>query len=124
MAIYGYIRVSTDKQTVENQRYEINRFTKRKGIKVGRWIEETVSGAADYDKRKLGALLGVLQKGDIVISSELSRLGRNLFMIMSIVQKLYRPNPYCSRRRGRSGSIGSLCRMHTTLKGEALRRKW
>jgi len=83
--IYGYVRVSTDKQTVENQRFEINRFCKRQKIKVNRWVEETISGTTDIDKRKLGALLGSLQKGDIMISSELSRLGRNLFMIMSIL---------------------------------------
>jgi DNA invertase Pin-like site-specific DNA recombinase len=83
--IYGYVRVSTGMQTVENQRFEINRFCKRNGIKVNRWIEETISGTVDFDKRKLGALLGDLQRGDIIISSELSRLGRNLFMIMSIL---------------------------------------
>jgi DNA invertase Pin-like site-specific DNA recombinase len=83
--IYGYIRVSTDRQTVENQRHEINRFCKRQKIRVGKWIEETVSGTVDFDKRRLGALLNGLEKGDILISSELSRLGRNLFMIMSIL---------------------------------------
>jgi DNA invertase Pin-like site-specific DNA recombinase len=83
--VWGYVRVSTDKQTVENQRFEINRFCKRQGMKVGSWIEETISGTTDVNKRKLGVLLGKLQKGDILISSELSRLGRNLFMIMSIL---------------------------------------
>ena len=48
--IYGYIRVSTDKQTVENQRYEINRFMKRTGKKVDKWIEETISGTVKPEK--------------------------------------------------------------------------
>ena len=52
--IYGYIRVSTDKQTVENQRYEINRFMKRTGKKVDKWIEETISGTVKPEKRDLG----------------------------------------------------------------------
>lgn len=83
--VYGYIRVSSDKQTVENQRFEINNFCKREGMEVDGWIEETISGTKNYDKRKLGGLLEKVQKDDIIICSELSRLGRNLFMIMEIL---------------------------------------
>ena len=39
--IYGYIRVSSDKQTVENQRFEINNFCKRENLVIDGWIEET-----------------------------------------------------------------------------------
>lgn len=85
--VYGYIRVSTDKQTVENQRFEINKFCKQEAIKVDCWIEETISGTKDVDKRKLGELLCKLQKEDVLICSELSRLGRNLLMIMSILNE-------------------------------------
>lgn len=52
--VYGYIRVSTDKQTVENQRFEILRFCKKNSLEVGAWIEETISGTLTPDKRKLG----------------------------------------------------------------------
>jgi len=83
--VYGYIRVSTDRQTVENQRFEVTRFCKKNGIVVNKWIEETISGTKGVDKRKLGELLETLQKDDILICSELSRLGRNLLMIMSIL---------------------------------------
>lgn len=83
--IYGYIRVSTDKQTVENQRFEITNFTRNSSVKIDRWIEETISGNMAIEKRKLGALLKKLHKGDILICSEISRLGRNLMMIMSIL---------------------------------------
>ncbi len=83
--IYGYIRVSTDHQTVENQRFEIIRFCKKKNVKIDGWIEETISGCKDYSERKLGELLGGVQHGDIIICAELSRLGRNLFMIMEIL---------------------------------------
>lgn len=85
--IYGYIRVSTDKQTVENQRYEINQFCERQEIIVEKWIEETISGAKNVDDRKLGKLLKRMKKGDILICSELSRLGRNLLMIMGILNE-------------------------------------
>lgn len=83
--IYGYIRVSSDKQTVENQRFEINSFCQSQHMEVDGWIEETVSGGIDYNKRKLGKLLKHLDKGDTLICSEISRLGRSLFMIMEIL---------------------------------------
>lgn len=86
--IYGYIRVSTDKQTVENQRYEINKFAKKYKVKIDKWIEETISGTISPDKRNLGKLLEHTKKGDVIVCSELSRLGRNMFMIMSILNNL------------------------------------
>lgn len=83
--IYGYIRVSTDTQTVENQRFELTNWTKAKGWTIDGWVEETISGAKDYNKRKLGDMLKKLKKGDTLICSELSRLGRNLLMVMEIL---------------------------------------
>ena len=85
---YGYIRVSTDKQTVENQRYEISEFALRNNLKIDYWIEETISGTLEPSRRQLGTLLEKIQKDDLIICSELSRLGRSLFMIMSILNKL------------------------------------
>ena len=83
--IYGYIRVSSDKQTVENQRFEIEKFTLAQSIKIDGWIEETISGTKNYDKRELGKLLNKVKENDLIICSELSRLGRSLFMIMDIL---------------------------------------
>lgn len=86
--IYGYIRVSTDKQTVENQRFEIIKYAKQNKLKIDEWIEETISGTISPDKRHLGELLEKVKKNDIIICSELSRLGRSMFMIMSILNLL------------------------------------
>lgn len=80
-----YIRVSSDRQTVENQRYEIKKFAENNGITINGWIEETISGSKNYDKRKLGTLLDRAKDGDLIICAELSRLGRTLFMIMDIL---------------------------------------
>jgi DNA invertase Pin-like site-specific DNA recombinase len=85
--IYGYIRVSTDKQTVENQRYEVNQFCIKSVIVVDKWIEETISGSKNVQDRKLGKLLRRMKKDDVLICSELSRLGRNLLMIMAILNE-------------------------------------
>ena len=85
--IYGYIRVSTDRQTVENQRFEINQFSEKNLFVVDKWIEETISGTKNLEDRKLGKLLKRMKKDDILICSELSRLGRNLLMIMGILNE-------------------------------------
>ena len=82
---YGYIRVSSDKQTVENQRFEISRFAESEKITINGWIEETISGTKSYDKRELGKLLDKVNENDLIICAELSRLGRSLFMIMEIL---------------------------------------
>ena len=82
---YGYIRVSSDKQTVENQRFEINRFCEGQNLEIDGWIKETISGTKNYNKRELGKLPRRIQKDDLIICAELSRLGRNLFMIMEIL---------------------------------------
>ena len=86
--IYGYIRVSTDKQTTENQRFEILKFTDEKKLSVDEWIEETVSSTRSLSQRKLGALISSMKKNDILIVSELSRLGRSLMEVMSILHTL------------------------------------
>lgn len=90
--VYGYIRVSTDKQTVENQRFEILQYTDNNSICIDRWIEETISGTIAPEKRNLGKLLQHIRQGDVLICSELSRLGRSMFMIMSILNRLMEMN--------------------------------
>lgn len=86
--IYAYIRVSTDKQTVENQRFEIDNYCKTRQIKIDKYIEETVSGMKAVDKRELGVLIRKMKKGDTLIASEISRLGRRLLEVMSILKSL------------------------------------
>ncbi len=54
-------------------------------MKIDGWIEETISGTKSYNKRELGKLLKRVVKDDLIICAELSRLGRNLFMIMEIL---------------------------------------
>src|SRR5690554_3069645 len=82
---YAYIRVSTEKQTVENQKQEIQRFCKSKDLVVDKWIKETVSGTKAKENRRLGALLKRMKKGDTLIISEISRLSRKMMDIMQIL---------------------------------------
>lgn len=90
--IYGYIRVSTDKQDNENQRFQINNFAKQQGFMVDKYIEEVMSGTKDPKKRQLGNLLKKMKSGDRIICVELSRLGRTLLMIMGILNECMNRN--------------------------------
>ena len=85
--IYGYIRVSTDKQDCENQKLGINRKAQELGIEIDKYIEDAgVSGTKEPSKRALGGCLKHLKANDVIICSELSRLGRKMFMIMRILE--------------------------------------
>ena len=101
---YGYIRVSTDTQTTRNQSFEIKHFCKEHDLAINGWIQETISGTKAYDKRALGKLLHRVRKGDVIICTELSRLGRNLYMIMEILN-------LCMRKE---------CRLYTVKEGYRL----
>ena len=83
--IYAYIRVSTDKQHQENQKYEIEQFANANNLNIDKWIEETISSKKPLEERKLGKLIKKLKADDILITSEISRIGRNLLQIMSVL---------------------------------------
>lgn len=85
--IYGYIRVSTDSQDCENQKIGIEAKAKSLGLVIEKYIEDSgVSGTKEPNERALGGCLNKLKQGDVIICSELSRLGRKLFMIMRILE--------------------------------------
>lgn len=90
--IYGYVRVSTDKQSTENQRFEIANYAKENGLRIEQWVDETISGTVQAANRLLGRLLKQIGEGDTLIISELSRLGRNLMEIMSILHQCMQQN--------------------------------
>ena len=84
--IYGYCRVSTNHQNEENQHFAIQNFANKNNIHIDRWIEEKISSSKQLNKRKLGELLRKIKKGDILITTEISRLGRSLLEVMKILQ--------------------------------------
>lgn len=83
--IYGYTRVSTEKQSTKTQRYEIQKYCSQNGMKVDEWVDETISGAKDFRKRKINSIIERLQKGDSIICTEISRLGRSMQIIWRIM---------------------------------------
>ena len=84
--IYAYCRVSTTHQTEENQRFVIENFAKENNIHIDVWVEETISSGQKLSKRKLGKLIPRLKSGDILITTEISRLARSLMELMGILQ--------------------------------------
>ena len=84
--IYGYCRISTEHQVVSNHKHGIQAFADENNIQISQWVEETISSRKPLNERKLGKLLNKLKKGDILIATELSRLGRNLLEVMGILQ--------------------------------------
>jgi len=92
MTVIGYIRVSSNKQTGEHQKFEIQKFAETQKINVNKWVEETISSRKELNKRKLGGLLDTMNDGDILISCEISRLGRSLMEVMRILEKCLNKN--------------------------------
>ena len=86
--IYAYIRVSTDVQTVKNQKIAIRNYARIRRLHNIQWVSETISGTKNPSKRKLGNLLKSVCEGDTIIVTELSRLGRSLMMILDVLQLL------------------------------------
>jgi DNA invertase Pin-like site-specific DNA recombinase len=111
--IYAYVRVSTDKQTLENQVFEVENFCQEEGININHWITEKISGTKDYEKRELGRAIKKLKAGDILICSEISRLGRNLFQIMTILNK-------CIQREAQVWTIKENYRLGADIQSKVL----
>lgn len=87
MKVYAYIRVSTVAQSCESQKYEIRQFCRREGIKVDCWVSESVSGTVPAEERLLGRTIRKMEQDDLLVCTEISRLGRNMLMIMGIMNK-------------------------------------
>lgn len=75
--VYVYIRVSTDRQEFTGQMFAVEKYADFHGLKIDEVIEEKVSGKIPREKRDLGKLVKRLQEGDVLITPELSRLGRS-----------------------------------------------
>lgn len=89
MTVYAYYRVSTDKQDYENQRQGVVEFCKRNNLPIEiEVVDDGKSGALPPEKRQLGQLLGILKDGDVIISSEISRISRKLFDLFTIAKYL------------------------------------
>ncbi|MEM6933620.1 MAG: recombinase family protein [Pseudomonadota bacterium] len=81
----GYLRVSTEAQDLEKNRADILALANRENLGRVEFVEEKVSGKTPWRKRKIAAVLDDLREGDVLIVSELSRLGRSMLECMEIL---------------------------------------
>ena len=83
MKTIGYLRVSTSQQDLENQKTSVSKYSDNM-----EYLTETVSGKVSWKDRELGKLVNTLENGDILVVSELSRLGRSFYEVMELLSEL------------------------------------
>jgi len=86
--VFSYIRVSSDKQTIQHQQDEINRYCSLNNLEIDKTIEIEISSRKDTRARKIDELLEQLNKDDILIITELSRLGRNTGEVINMIDTI------------------------------------
>ena len=84
----AYIRVSTQKQDITNQRHEILEAANQRRLHVDEWVEMEISSRKSEKARRIDDLKSTLQSGDILIVTELSRLGRSTGDVVNLVRAL------------------------------------
>jgi len=113
--IWGYIRVSTDKQDRDNQKHGILDFANRNSLMPVEFVEETISSRKKLEERKIWQLLGQMEEGDVLITSEISRLGRSVAEIMRIFTILVEKNITTHIIKGRYKIGGGENKLQSTV---------
>jgi len=86
VASYIYLRVSTGAQDTQNQLHGIRQYCQERGIEPDAVVEDTASGSVAWNSRKIGELLSVADKGDVLLVSEVSRLARSTLQVLEILK--------------------------------------
>ena len=87
MKTVAYLRVSTAQQDLRSQRLAILEYARKHDFRIDDFIEATASGQASEKRRRLDELMHALQRGDRLVVSKLSRLGRSLGQIVAILDR-------------------------------------
>ena len=90
--IVAYLRTSTDKQDLNHQKLELLEFARKKSLSIDEFIEITISSRKTSKQRRIDELLSMLNDGDILLVTELSRLGRSTTEVITIVNSLAKRN--------------------------------
>ncbi len=84
----AYIRVSTDTQDLEKQRHQILEYAHHQKMRISEFIQLEISSRKDQTKRRIDEVQSKLSKGDYLLTTELSRLGRNMVETLNIITTL------------------------------------
>jgi DNA invertase Pin-like site-specific DNA recombinase len=87
MTIFAYLRVSTNEQDTENQKFGIQEYAQKKGFKDIKFIADSVSGKVWWNERKLGDIVKNAKKGDVIIFAEISRIARNTLQVLEVIKE-------------------------------------
>ena len=88
MNVIGYIRVSSDKQDLQKQEHLLLKYAQQHDLKVNEFINIEISSRKGTKERRIDELLARLKEGDVLLAAELSRLGRNMFEVINIINQL------------------------------------
>ncbi|MGH9858255.1 MAG: recombinase family protein [Acidobacteriota bacterium] len=88
MNVVGYIRVSSDKQDLQKQEHLLLKYAQQHDLKVSEFINIEISSRKGTKERRIDELLARLNEGDVLLVAELSRLGRNMFEVINIINQL------------------------------------
>jgi DNA invertase Pin-like site-specific DNA recombinase len=86
MTNFAYLRVSTDHQDAKNQKLGVLDYCNNRGISALTFVEDTVSGKSPWRERAIGAILEKAKRGDAIVASEISRLGRSTLQVLEIME--------------------------------------
>ena len=84
----AYIRISSNKQDCQSQRFQILEYCQKQKMILDEIIEVEMSSTKSLEKRRIDELESKLSKDDVLITAELSRLGRTMFEVMNLVVRL------------------------------------
>ena len=86
--ILGYLRTSTDKQEINNQRLEILEYARKENLKIDDFLEIQISSRKTTKERRIDELLEKLENGDTLVATELSRIGRSTAEVIGVINEL------------------------------------
>lgn len=86
MTIFAYLRISTDQQDAENQKFGILDYCNKNNLSPIQFVEDTASGNIAWQARTIGEIIQKVTQGDIIVVSEISRLGRSALQVLEILE--------------------------------------
>jgi DNA invertase Pin-like site-specific DNA recombinase len=88
MQVIGYVRVSSDKQDLQKQEHLLLKYAQQQNLQIDHFIKVETSSRKNAEERRIDELLEILKEGDTLLVAELSRLGRNMFEVISLINQL------------------------------------
>jgi DNA invertase Pin-like site-specific DNA recombinase len=117
MATLAYIRVSTDKQDLDNQRHGVIEYAKKHSLEPLTFFEDTVSGKKNWRDRDLGKLIEQSNKGDVLLVADISRLARSTLQVLEVLQEAAKKELAVHVAKSNMVMDGSLSRITAVILG-------